>query len=676
MLRFYHCTTNLQYNLKYLINLQRNTFKTFIHNTAQSLKCTQKVPLSLCSVTKFGLFITSSSAVKLYFGRAAQCKVSRTRLTGYRSISDKDLQFDWNKLWHYLKPHINFFLAAILGALAVAILNIQIPQLMSGIVNVVARFSDTRDTVIFLKEIKLPALRLLSMYIAQSVFTAFYINMLSHLGERMAYNIKTDLFSSVLHQDIAFFDQQRTGEIINRLTSDVQDFKSSFKQVISGGLRATTQIIGCAISLIVISPQMTLVTLLCVPAVITTGSALGSLLRSTSRSAQAQIEKSTAVADEAVSNIRTVRAFAMEELELDMFEREAERALVLNERLGLGIGLFQGGANLFLNSMVLATLYMGGYLLSVNQLSPGQLMAFLMSTQTIQRSLAQISLLFGSVVRGMAAGARIFQYINLKPGMPLTGGKILPSETMRGEIEFKDVVFAYPTRPEQVILQNFNLRIPAGKTVAIVGGSGNGKSTVAALLERFYEVNKGSITLDGEDISELDPTWMRQSVLGYINQEPTLFATTIMENIRYGRPDATDTEVIEAAELANVHSFVIGFPRGYNTLVGERGTTLSGGQKQRIAIARALLKNPSVLILDEATSALDTESENIVQQALDKAREGRTALVIAHRLSTIKNAHIIVVLSKGRIVEMGTHEELKNLKAHYWSLNFQQNSGE
>ncbi|KAK5649149.1 hypothetical protein RI129_004041 [Pyrocoelia pectoralis] len=636
------------YNLKviltffsYLLQLQRNTFKVFQRNTINSLKSTKKPQWSFRSITKVGFLITSGSVLKLYLSNVAHCKVSRTRLTGYRTLSDKDLQFNWQKLWQYLKPHIYFLVAAILGALAVAILNIQIPQLMSGIVNVLARFSDTRDSDVFLKEIKSPALRLLSMYIAQSVFTAFYINMLSHLGERMAYNIKTDLFKSVLQQDISFFDQQRTGEIINRLTSDVQDFKSSFKQVISGGLRAGTQIIGCAISLIVISPQMTFVTLLCVPAVITTGSALGSLLRNTSRKAQAQIEKSTAVADEAVSNIRTVRAFAMEELELDMFEREAKLALNFNEH------------------MVLTTLYMGGYLLSINQLSPGQLMAYLMATQTIQRSLAQISLLFGSVVRGMAAGTRVFQYIELTPNMSLHGGKILSSEDVKGEIVFKDVVFAYPTRPQQVILENFNLRIPAGKTVAIVGGSGNGKSTVAALLERFYD---------------LDPSWMRQSVFGYINQEPTLFATTIMENIRYGRPDATDDEVIEAAKLANVHGFVTGFPREYNTMVGERGTTLSGGQKQRIAIARALLKNPAVLILDEATSALDTESEQIVQQALDKAREGRTALVIAHRLSTIKNADIIVVLSKGRIVEMGTHEELKKLKAHYWSLNFQQSS--
>lgn len=623
------------------------------------------------TLTKIGFAFSCTALVKASYN-VAYCEPPKTRLAGYRNHSNKNIKFDWYHFWKYIEPHIWYLIAAILGALAVAILNIEIPQIMGGVVNVVARFSDTHDSALFLKEMKGPALKLVTMYIAQSAFTFFYIDMLSHLGEKVAFNLKTDLFASILKQDIAFFDEQRTGEIVNRLTSDIQDFKSSFKQVVSGGLRATTQIIGCAVSLLIISPHMTFVTLLCIPAVIATGSAIGSLLRQTSRKAQAQVEKATAVADEAISNIRTVRAFAMEDQELELFNKEAERAMELNEELGIGIGLFQAGTNLFLNSMVLATLYMGGYLLSTNQLSAGQLMAYLMATQTIQRSLAQISLLFGTVVRGVAAGSRVLEYIDMNPSMPLHGGKKIAREVLKGEIEFRNVTFAYPTRPQNIVLQNFNLRIPAGATVAIVGSSGNGKSTVAALLERFYDVNKGEVSLDGQNISKLDPSWLRQEVLGYISQEPILFATTVLENIRYGLPNASDEDVVIASQLANAHDFIMGFPNGYNTLVGERGTTLSGGQKQRIAIARALLKKPSVLILDEATSALDTESEKIVQAALEKARAGRTVLVIAHRLSTIQSADIIVVLSKGNIVEMGTHEELKKLKGYYSSLVYQQ----
>ncbi|KAL3288226.1 hypothetical protein HHI36_002675 [Cryptolaemus montrouzieri] len=421
-----------------------------------------------------------------------------------------------------------------------------------------------------------------------------------------------------------------------------------------------------------ISPQMTLITLLCVPTVVAVGTIFGALLRSVSIRAQVQGEKTTAVADEAVANMRTVRAFAMEENEEQLFQEEAALAMNLNIHLGFGIGWFQAGTNLFLNGMVLATIYMGGYLLSTNQLSPGELMSYLMATQTIQRSLAQISLLFGSVIRGMASGTRVFEYMEMKPSIPLHGGLIIPEDKLKGNIEFKNVQFAYPTRSEQTVLKDFNLSIPAGKTVAIVGASGNGKSTVVALLERFYDVNGGCILLDGNDLRSLDPSWLRKRALGLISQEPILFGTSILENIRYGKPDASDEEVVKAARLANAHEFITNFPQGYSTLVGERGATLSGGQKQRIAIARALLKNPTVLLLDEATSALDTESEKIVQAALDKAQHGRTVIVIAHRLSTVQNADIIVVLHRGKIVEMGNHESLKKLKGYYWSLTYQQ----
>ncbi|KAG5880049.1 hypothetical protein JTB14_018474 [Gonioctena quinquepunctata] len=629
--------------------------------------------LTVSKITTIGVSLTTAVVIHLTTSQKhVLCATNKTRMAGYEKNLDTNLKFDWSRLWEYLKPNMIYFLAAVAGALAVAILNIQIPQIMGGVINVLAKFTESKDTESFMAEAKVPAIKLVVMYVAQSVCTFFYIYMLSNLGEKIAFKMRTDLFSSIMQQDIAFFDQQRTGEIINRLTSDIQDFKSSFKQTVSGGLRAVTQIVGCSISLVMISPEMTFFTLLCVPTVIGVGTIIGSLLRSTSRKAQAQVEKTTAVADEAVSNIRTVRAFAMEDQEQELFNYEAELAMQLNQELGVGIGLFQGGTNLFINSMVLSTLYMGGYLLSTNKLSAGEVMAYLMASQTIQRSLGQISLLFGSVIRGVAAGARIFEYINLKPTMTLKGGKIIPDDLLKGDIEFKNVTFSYPTRQQQLILQDFNLKVSPGKTIAIVGASGNGKSTVVSLLERFYDVNGGSITLDGHDIRTLDPSWLRKRALGLISQEPVLFGTSIMENIRYGKPTATDEEVQEAASLANAHEFISNFPRGYDTPVGERGVTLSGGQKQRIAIARALLKNPSVLLLDEATSALDTESEKIVQAALEQARSGRTVIVIAHRLSTIKNADLIVVLNKGKIVEMGTHAELTKLGGYYWSLAFQQ----
>lgn len=277
-------------------------------------------------------------------------------------------------------------------------------------------------------------------------------------------------------------------------------------------------------------------------------------------------------------------------------------------------------------------------------------------------------MLFGQVVRGLSAGARVFEYMAATPSVPLRGGATLATNQIRGAVEFRNVTFAYPSRSQQVVLEEFSLTLPPGKVTALCGLSGGGKSTVASLLERFYEPNLGCILLDDEDISKLDPSWLRRDVIGFIKQEPVLFASSVLENIRYGRPEATDEEVRAAAKLANADEFIRSFPEGYSTVVGERGVAVSGGQKQRIAIARALLKNPRVLILDEATSALDAHSERLVQEALDRASQGRTVLVIAHRLSTIQGADQIAVLHRGQLREVGSHAELVAKRGLYAEL--------
>lgn len=601
-------------------------------------------------------------------------EVHDRRLGADDSMDTKDPPFDWLAFWHLLKPQLHHFLAAVLSALVVSLANIQVPILLGDVVNVVARF--TREAAVegrnFSQEVAGPVLKLVKYYCVQAAFTLSYIAFLTRMGERMADDLRKQLFASLLKQDIYFYDQHKTGELVNRLTADVQDFKSSFKLCISQGMRSVTQIIGCGISLYMISPQMAGLTGVFVPMIIGIGTALGSLLRSLSREAQHQVARATGVADECLANMRTVRAFAMEDTEKKLFTQELDKSRQLNEALGMGIGIFQAGSNLFLNGIVMGILWGGGQLMARDQLQPGDLMSFLVAAQTIQKSLAQLGIMFGTYVRGISAGARVFEYININPTIPVKGGKIIPYHTLMGNIEFKNVSFSYPTRPEQEVLRNFSLSIPAGSIVALVGVSGGGKSTVAQLLERFYDVNKGSITIDGVDLQSLDPSWLRGRVIGFINQEPVLFATSVMENIRYGFPDATDAEVIEAAKTANAHEFINAFPNGYNTVVGERGVTVSGGQKQRIAIARALLKNPRILVLDEATSALDAESEAVVQAALESCIGGRTVLVIAHRLSTIQNADVIAVMSHGKLAEIGTHETLKKAGGIYAELIRQQ----
>ncbi|NWY35137.1 ABCB8 protein, partial [Pheucticus melanocephalus] len=429
------------------------------------------------------------------------------------------------------------------------------------------------------------------------------------------------------------------------------------------GLRSGTQTAGCFVSLYLLSPKLTGLLLVALPALVGAGAVIGAFLRGLSRQAQEQVAKATVVADEALGNVRTVRAFAMEEQQAGLFRAEVDRAGRLSEQLGLGIAAFQGLSNLALNGIVLGTIFVGGSLMAGDQLSPGDLMSFLVASQTVQRSGGSggpwgASALHPQVVRGLSAGARVLELLRLEPLVPLQGGATIPAHSLLGRISFNHVSFSYPTRPGYPVLQDFSLTLPPCQTVAIVGPSGGGKSTVAALLERFYEPTAGTITLDGQDIAGLDPSWLRGQVIGFISQEPVLFGTTIMENIRFGKPGASDAEVFEAARLADADGFIRSFPEGYNTIVGERGTALSGGQKQRIAIARALLKDPAVLILDEATSALDAQAERAVQAALERAAAGRTVLLIAHRLSTIRGAHLIAVLARGRVAEAGTHEEL------------------
>ncbi|CAB3251091.1 unnamed protein product [Arctia plantaginis] len=661
----------------YLTNIIKNNPSNVVKRYISVVKtskenCTKSGLLLLCSPWKLCTGVSLGLGVKYFISNGSvYCKAAPSSRIVQRRVQTDNAKFDWHKLFSYLGPHKLLLVAAVASALTVAFLNVYIPMMLGVIVNVLANLRQNPGAD-FLEEIKLPAIKLLSLYIGQATFTFLYIHLLSQVGERVATHMKQDLFESILRQDIEFFDRERTGELVNRLTVDIQDFKSSFKQTISGGLRAITQIVGSAVSLLVISPHLTGLTLVCVPSVVIGGTFIGSLLRKLSREAQTQIEKATLVAEEAISNMRTVRAFAGEKMEAQMFADESNAAAELSMELGLGIGLFQAGTNLFLNGMVLGTMFLGGHLMSTGQMSAGDVMAFLVNAQTVQRSVAQLSLLFGAVVKGVSAGGRVFEYINKDPKMDTSGKKIIKYHEFHGDIEFKDVEFAYPSRPNAVVLKNFNLKIPAGKTVAIVGTSGNGKSTIAALLERFYDVNAGKVTIDGVDIKEFNAEWLRGRAIGLISQEPVLFATTVKENIRYGRPDASDAEVYQAAKTANAHEFVLGFPDGYDTMVGERGLALSGGQKQRIAIARAVLKNPPLLILDEATSALDSASEKVVQTALETAAKGRTVMVIAHRLSTVMNADLIVVLNKGNIVEMGTHEQLKKLKGFYWNLIKQQ----
>ena len=553
-----------------------------------------------------------------------------------------------------------------------AAINVKIPLVIGQLITVLQSLLDGVGSA-DLSLLNGPALQLMGLFGTQGLLTFVDIALISKLGEDLAASLRRELFSVLLSQDIAFFDSHMHGEIVSRLTQDISDFKHTFKLCVTQGLKCVAQIVGSGYSLLNISPSLTLTLVSTMPVIYLFMNVYGTYLRHLSKKARLTDSQSIGIAGEALMNIRTVRAFAAEDTELAKYMDAYSRSASMNRYLGFHIGLFQGITNASVGGLILMILFYGGKLVGKKELTGGQLMAYMVSTQNTQKSLALVGVLFGQVIKALGSASRIFEYMNIQPTIPTKGG--LVPRHIEGTIEFKDVSFAYPTRSDHPILERFSLLIPNGKVVAVCGPSGGGKSTLGQLIERFYEPDNGEVLLDNTNIKQLDPAWLR-SHIGYINQEPTLFASTILDNIRYGKPDATDAEVYEAARQANAAEFIERFPNKYNTIVGERGSTLSGGQRQRIAIARAILKDPQVLILDEATSALDITSERLVQDALDRLMKGRTVLVIAHRLSTIQNADLIVVMtskgkessSSGNIVEFGTHAELLDRRGVYYSM--------
>jgi ATP-binding cassette subfamily B protein len=361
------------------------------------------------------------------------------------------------------------------------------------------------------------------------------------------------------------------------------------------------------------------------------------------------------VAEESLSNIRTVRSFAAEELESSRFLRALDAALdIARKKIGL-IARFTGLITLLGSVAIALILWLGARMVIHHEITIGTLSAFILYTLTVAISVSTLGALWTDIMNAAGASSRIFQILNRTP--VISNEKGYTPKSLKGKITLSDVQFSYPTRPDYKVFDNLTLSIEEGEAIALVGRSGSGKSTIAALIQRLYDPDRGVIRIDDFNVAELSAGWLRQQI-GTVSQEPVLMSTSIRENISYGRPEAGDTAIKRAAESAFAAEFIAGFPQQYDTLVGERGIQLSGGQKQRIAIARAMLKDPQILILDEATSALDAESEELVQQALQNLMRGRTVLIIAHRLSTVKKADRVIVLSKGTIVEEGTHHEL------------------
>lgn len=483
----------------------------------------------------------------------------------------------------------------------------------------------------------------------------FYLIM--WLGERVVADIRNQVYSHVIRQDPTFFEVTQTGEVLSRLTSDTTLIQSISGAGISIVLRSTVMFIGALTGLLITSPKLAGMIFLLVPTAVGPVIWIARKVRKLSRKSQDRLAESSGLANETLNAIQTVQAFTLEQLQSKRFWEAVEETFHAGLRRIRVRAVMTGGGMLMLFGIVTLVLWIGTLAVMDGDITKGELGQFLLLTLFLASSGMSLTEQWGEVQRAAGAMERLVELIEAEPVIKAPANPVPLSVPGKGKIAFEDVTFNYPSRPDDRVLDGFSVDIKPGETVAFVGPSGAGKSTTFQLLLRFYDPASGVIRIDDVNIMEADPEHVRQRI-GVVPQETVIFGTTARENIRYGRPDATDVEVENAAKVAEIDVFLRSLPDGYETFLGERGMRLSGGQRQRVAIARAILRNPPILLLDEATSSLDAESERLVQEALEHLMQNRTTIIIAHRLATVLKAQRIVVMDDGQIIDIGTHAEL------------------
>src|SRR3954454_11990896 len=549
----------------------------------------------------------------------------------------------------YLRPYRLRTVGAMAALLTAAALVLTLGQGLRRLIDIGFATGDTAH-------LDRAALGMVVIVVALVLATAARFYLVSWLGERVAADLRKDLFERVIALSPAFFETARVGDILTRLTSDISVLQALIGSAISQWLRNTILLLGAFTMLLVTSAKLAAIVLLVVPLVVVPLVLFGRRERRLSRAAQDRVAHLGAYAEETLNALRTVQAFTHEKLDRARFAAEAERSVTAALRRVQTRGtpiliviLLGFGAIVF-------SLWVGGRDVIAGAMSGGDLSAFVFYAVLTATSGAQMSELFGELQRASGAADRLRELLNERPTITAPAQPLLLPARPEGRVAFEDVTFRYPARPDASALTDFSLAVAPGETVALVGPSGAGKTTVLQLLLRFYDPERGVVRLDGVDIAQVAPEELRRRI-GIVPQDPVIFGVTALENIRYGRPEATEAEIRAAGKAAHA-GFLDLLPEGYDTFLGEKGIRLSGGQRQRIAIARAILRDPAVLLLDEATSALDSQSESEVLQALDRLMSGRASLVIAHRLSTVRDADRIFVMDAGRVVESGTHAEL------------------
>ncbi len=555
-----------------------------------------------------------------------------------------------SRLFSYLKPDKGKYIAGLIFLALTSATALAFPMLIGELVNAAKSEGGTKD-------INLKAGLLMGILFLQAFFSFFRIYLFSQTTENTLVRLRKHLYEQLIQLPMSFFTKTRVGEINSRISADITQIQDTFTTTLAEFLRQIILIVGGIIFISIISFKLTLFMLALIPAIVVVAIIFGRYIRKISRKVSDAVADSNTVVQETMQGIVNVKAFANESVEVNRYQKSIKEIAALSMKSAFSRGLFASFIILALFGAIVGIVWYATQLMLENKITFGEVISFVIYTSFIGASIGGIAELYAQIQKAIGATERIFEILDQTPEKIDLKFDKQAAIRFHGNVIFENVEFSYPARKEVMVLKGLNFEAKSGESIAIVGSSGAGKSTITQLLLRFYEPDAGKILIDNKDALSYSLTQLRDQ-MAIVPQDVMLFGGTIRENILYGNPNASMEEVIEAAKNANADSFISSFPDKYETVVGERGITLSGGQRQRIAIARAVLKNPSILILDEATSSLDSESERLVQEAIEKLMIGRTSFIVAHRLSTIRNSSKIIVLDNGVISESGTHEEL------------------